>query len=697
MANLIRGKQIINGFTGTTGNNKGEITPAHLWMTGSTVPSNGQVPAYEASSGKFLWVTPTNVQTVSGITAVQTLNAGGPNVTFNVRTDGGFNPAGTIYVDGNNNLTLGDPATSDRLITGNLFSFSNDLIVYGNLTVNGTATTVNSETVTIADNFIELNSNFTAGTPTQNAGIEVRRGNEANVVFRWNEVNDWWEVTNPEGTGNTYSAILTTSSVESSDPAIVVTQGLGSDADKIYLSISEANLSNIPNSALTNSTITVVAGSGLGGGGTVALGGSITLSATPVSDFYVTGGTATYGTSNVGTLTLNRQNGSVNISIEDTFVTGGTLVGSNIILGRNDGQTVTVDLSALDVNDTYSTGGTATSATNTNNAQSITINGNSGFVSYSITGLTDTYVTGGTLVGSNIVLTQNNGSQVSIDISSSDFNDTYVTGGTSTGATNSSNQAVIDLTYNQGVAPGTYSLNYEDTYVTGGSVNNGTLTLTRNDAVSTTISGTILQSVTAQNGLTATTTNGAVTIGIGTGQVTNQMLQNSSINVTDDNVVTASTSVSLGGTLNVGLAQNSVNEAHLYITGATATNGQYLTYDAGSGGFAWVTPPAAATFTPQDKGLTPAVVNTDATSTTLTISLTPATGSYVGVSVNGVWYEVGNGVDTKDCYFVDPLNGCGGGVFRSQGSIQAGDILCWNGASSIALDGADRVDMYYDA
>lgn len=52
-------------------------------------------------------------------------------------------------------------------------NITNDLTIGGNLTVNGTVTTVNTETINLADNIITLNSNET-GTPTQNAGIEVK-------------------------------------------------------------------------------------------------------------------------------------------------------------------------------------------------------------------------------------------------------------------------------------------------------------------------------------------------------------------------------------------------------------------------------------------------------------------------------------------------------------------------------------------
>ena len=69
-----------------------------------------------------------------------------------------------------------------------------DVIVGGDLTVNGTVTSVNSTTVELGDNILLLNSGET-GSPTANAGLEVERGTVANVVFRWNETTDKWEVT----------------------------------------------------------------------------------------------------------------------------------------------------------------------------------------------------------------------------------------------------------------------------------------------------------------------------------------------------------------------------------------------------------------------------------------------------------------------------------------------------------------------
>ena len=88
---------------------------------------------------------------------------------------------------------------------------ADNLSVSGNLTVSGTTTSINTETLTVDDNIVVLNNNVTEA-PTENAGIEIERGSSTNVVLRWNETDDAWELTND---GSTYSAIATASSVSS--------------------------------------------------------------------------------------------------------------------------------------------------------------------------------------------------------------------------------------------------------------------------------------------------------------------------------------------------------------------------------------------------------------------------------------------------------------------------------------------------
>ncbi len=104
-----------------------------------------------------------------------------------------------------------DTTSGDLTIdsAGGTVTVDDNLTITGNLTVSGTTTSVNTETLTVDDNIIVLNNNVTA-SPSENAGIEVERGSSTNVVLRWNETDDAWELTND---GTTYSAIATTSSV----------------------------------------------------------------------------------------------------------------------------------------------------------------------------------------------------------------------------------------------------------------------------------------------------------------------------------------------------------------------------------------------------------------------------------------------------------------------------------------------------
>jgi hypothetical protein len=60
------------------------------------------------------------------------------------------------------------------------------------------------------DPFITLNSDFTTGTPTENGGIIVKRGDSGDAIIRWNETSNQWELTND---GITFDKILTSADV----------------------------------------------------------------------------------------------------------------------------------------------------------------------------------------------------------------------------------------------------------------------------------------------------------------------------------------------------------------------------------------------------------------------------------------------------------------------------------------------------
>jgi len=76
------------------------------------------------------------------------------------------------------------------------------------------------------------------------------------------------------------------------------------------------------------------------------------------------------------------------------------------------------------------------------------------------------------------------------------------------------------------------------------------------------------------------------------------------------------------------------------------------------------------------------------------LSGSPIANSYVGVTINGINVEVGNGVITKDCYFSS--NGTSGGV-RNFSGITTGDYFMWNTTiSEYDLDSTDIISFYYN-
>ena len=98
---------------------------------------------------------------------------------------------GVTYTAGTGVIDIGQDVGTTADVDFNSVTTAADVIVQGNLTVNGTTTTVNSNQVDIGDSIILLNSDET-GTPSQNGGIEVERGTDDNVRFVWDEVNDTW-------------------------------------------------------------------------------------------------------------------------------------------------------------------------------------------------------------------------------------------------------------------------------------------------------------------------------------------------------------------------------------------------------------------------------------------------------------------------------------------------------------------------
>jgi len=218
------------------------LLPDQTGNTGKTLRSNGSaaywsvlslddlndVAASSNTAGDFLrfvsgqWINSTasindlSDVTITTVSTNQFLRHNGTAwVNATVDTAPNSNPTftGTVSADAvsANTLVLSQTAnvgtnlnvSGNANITGNL-TVSNSITISGNLTVSGTTTTVNSATLNIADNLITLNSDFTTGSPTENAGIEVLRGSSSTVTLRWNETSDLWEITED---GTNYDSI----------------------------------------------------------------------------------------------------------------------------------------------------------------------------------------------------------------------------------------------------------------------------------------------------------------------------------------------------------------------------------------------------------------------------------------------------------------------------------------------------------
>jgi len=188
------------------------IGPGSLYINGTKI--------LEDNSGTITMYADPGQNLAFGVTAGGSIdfNAGEATIDFKsdvvmlpgktITTSGGAATVfgGDVNLSGNNLCDIAAPTTGtdavnrdyvDNKISGTHVGnkeFGGSVTVQGDLTVQGTTTTVNSQTLSIADNIIDLNSDVVTGTPTENAGIRVMRGDESAAQMRWNEALNYWEV-----------------------------------------------------------------------------------------------------------------------------------------------------------------------------------------------------------------------------------------------------------------------------------------------------------------------------------------------------------------------------------------------------------------------------------------------------------------------------------------------------------------------
>ena len=170
------------------------ISEEHLDVTAIT--GHGNLGA-NLASGDSLLVHDTSANTNAGGLVEATIgnlqSYMQSNLTFTTNTDVDVSETNLLArlaaFDGDTTVRIGDDG-ADTTVE-----------IRGNLTVTGTTTTVNTETINLADNIILLNSNLADDGTSTDGGIEVKRGTSGNnASLFWDESAERW--TMHDGTNN---------------------------------------------------------------------------------------------------------------------------------------------------------------------------------------------------------------------------------------------------------------------------------------------------------------------------------------------------------------------------------------------------------------------------------------------------------------------------------------------------------------
>jgi hypothetical protein len=226
-------------------------------------------------------------------------------------------------------LTIGLP---DDVTIGQDLSVSRNLTVTGNLTVNGTTTTVNTTNTTVSDSILEL-ATGTTGTPANDAGIVIERGDSNNAFIGFDESTDKFTVGTGTFTGATSGDLtITTGTLVANLEATTATLG-GSDV------ISTDNTKTLTNKTinLSGNTLTGTTAefnSALSDGTFVEIDASQTLTNKTLTTPVIS------SISNTGTLTLPTSSDTLVGRATSDTLTNKTISGSSNTLSNIDNSSL---------------------------------------------------------------------------------------------------------------------------------------------------------------------------------------------------------------------------------------------------------------------------------------------------------------------------------------------------------------------
>jgi hypothetical protein len=213
---------------------------------------------------------------------------------------------------------------------------ANNLTITGNLTVNGTTTTISTTNTVASDTLFEL-GNGTTGSPANDSGIIIERGDQDNAFIGFDESADKFIVGTTTATGaSTGNLTITTGTLVANLEATTATLGgsdvLSTDNTKTVtnktISGSSNTLQNIGNASLVNSSFSIFDETSTSS--SIALGGSLQITGGEGIDTSIVGNIITIAgelatTSNKGVASFSSDNFTVSSgAVTVTAIDGGT-------------------------------------------------------------------------------------------------------------------------------------------------------------------------------------------------------------------------------------------------------------------------------------------------------------------------------------------------------------------------------------
>jgi len=278
--------QLLNAITDATGTNK------LVYSTSPTLAS-------PTITGGF---------TFSGITSTGATGTG--SLVFSINpTFTGAEVGGTLKLFG---TSITATTGTGKLVLDTSPTFASDVVITGNLTVNGTTTTVSSTTVNVADKNIELGSVVSPTNTTANGGGVTLKGT-TDKTFSWLSSTSAWTSSEHIDLASTKAYYIAGSSVLSA-----TTLGTGVTASSLT---SVGTLTSL--SVLGNITVGSVTSTGATGTGKFVFDASPTITGHPT----IEGVTATGATGTGKFVFDNAPTITGNVTIQGVTSTGATGTG----------------------------------------------------------------------------------------------------------------------------------------------------------------------------------------------------------------------------------------------------------------------------------------------------------------------------------------------------------------------------------